>query len=105
MRGCPYGGYFSTQSSTLPAAMKTGKLQILPNAMARELITDAELKTLLVDQLELAALPAAIASAAPIAIPTPSSVAASRSTMPTMLLRVAPMAMRTPISWMRWPVR
>ena len=23
-RGCPFGGYFSTQSSTLPAAMKTG---------------------------------------------------------------------------------
>ena len=24
--GCPFGGYFSTQSSTLPAAMATGKL-------------------------------------------------------------------------------
>ena len=24
--GCPFGAYFSTQSSTLPAAMKTGNL-------------------------------------------------------------------------------
>ena len=26
--GCPYGAYFSTQSSTLPAAMKTGRLSL-----------------------------------------------------------------------------
>ena len=26
--GCPYGAYFSTQSSTLPPAMKTGKLDV-----------------------------------------------------------------------------
>ncbi len=26
--GCPYGAYFSTQSSTLPAAVKTGKLTL-----------------------------------------------------------------------------
>ncbi|HYK57279.1 MAG TPA: GMC family oxidoreductase, partial [Flavisolibacter sp.] len=26
--GCPFGGYFSTQSSTLPAAMKTGNLTL-----------------------------------------------------------------------------
>ncbi|MCZ0211862.1 hypothetical protein OZK63_41630, partial [Streptomyces sp. UMAF16] len=26
--GCPFGGYFSTQSSTLPAAMATGKLTV-----------------------------------------------------------------------------
>ena len=28
--GCPFGGYFSTQSSTLPAAMATGKLTVRP---------------------------------------------------------------------------
>ena len=26
----PFGGYFSTQSSTLPAAMKTGNLTVRP---------------------------------------------------------------------------
>jgi choline dehydrogenase-like flavoprotein len=28
--GCPFGGYFSTQSSTLPAAIKTGNLTVRP---------------------------------------------------------------------------
>ena len=28
--GCPYGAYFSTQSATLPAAMKTGRLTLQP---------------------------------------------------------------------------
>jgi choline dehydrogenase-like flavoprotein len=28
--GCPFGAYFSTQSSTLPAAVKTGKLTVRP---------------------------------------------------------------------------
>jgi choline dehydrogenase-like flavoprotein len=28
--GCPFGGYFSTQSSTLPAAMATGNLTVRP---------------------------------------------------------------------------
>ena len=28
--GCPFGGYFSTQSSTLPAAQKTGNLTLRP---------------------------------------------------------------------------
>lgn len=32
-RGCSYGAYFSTQSSTLPAAMKTGLLTILTDAV------------------------------------------------------------------------
>ena len=30
MRGCPYGGYFSSNSSTLPWAAKTGNLTIRP---------------------------------------------------------------------------
>jgi len=32
-RGCSYGAYFSTQSSTLPAAMKTGRLMVLTDAV------------------------------------------------------------------------
>src|SRR4029079_9659226 len=31
--GCPYGAYFSTQSSTLPAAAKTGRLTLKPFAI------------------------------------------------------------------------
>ena len=30
MRGCPFGGYFSSNSSTLPWAMKTGNLTLRP---------------------------------------------------------------------------
>lgn len=32
-RGCSYGAYFSTQSSTLPAAMKTGNLTVITDAV------------------------------------------------------------------------
>ena len=42
--GCPYGGYFSTQSSTLPAAMATGNLHIITGAIAKEILYDKELK-------------------------------------------------------------
>ena len=38
--GCPYGGYFSTQSSTLPAAMKTGRLTLKPWSIATEVLYD-----------------------------------------------------------------
>jgi choline dehydrogenase-like flavoprotein len=38
--GCPYGAYFSTQSSTLPAAMATGRLTLQPFAIVNELIYD-----------------------------------------------------------------
>jgi len=40
MRGCPYGAYFSTQASTLPAAMKTGNLTLLPDSIVTEVIFD-----------------------------------------------------------------
>jgi choline dehydrogenase-like flavoprotein len=40
--GCPYGAYFSTQSSTLPAAMATGRLTLLPYAIATELVYDKD---------------------------------------------------------------
>ena len=37
-RGCMTGSYFSTPSSTLPAAMKTGKLTLQTDAIARQII-------------------------------------------------------------------
>ena len=42
--GCPFGGYFSTQSSTLPAAMKTGKLTLKPWAIVSEVLYDKNTK-------------------------------------------------------------
>lgn len=41
-RGCPYGAYFSSNSSTLPAAEKTGNMTLRPNAVVYELIYDAQ---------------------------------------------------------------
>ena len=38
--GCPFGGYFSTQSSTLPAAMKTGNLTVRPYSIVTKVIYD-----------------------------------------------------------------
>jgi choline dehydrogenase-like flavoprotein len=42
--GCPFGGYFSTQSSTLPAAMKTGNLTLRPFSIVTEIIYDKNTK-------------------------------------------------------------
>lgn len=42
-RGCPYGGYFSSNSSTLPAAEKTGNMTLRPNSIVYELIYDEKL--------------------------------------------------------------
>ncbi len=42
IRGCPFGAYFSSNASTLPAAQKTGNMTLLPNAIAYELIYDAK---------------------------------------------------------------
>ena len=39
-RGCSYGAYFSTQSSTLPAAMKTGRLTVVTDAIVEKLDFD-----------------------------------------------------------------
>lgn len=39
-RGCPFGGYFSSNSSTLPWAAKTGNLTIRTNAVVHSLIYD-----------------------------------------------------------------
>jgi choline dehydrogenase-like flavoprotein len=40
--GCPYGGYFSTQASTLPAAVATGRLTLKFFAIATEVLYDRE---------------------------------------------------------------
>ena len=42
--GCPYGAYFSTQSSTLPAAMKTGKLTLRPWSIVTKILYDKDRK-------------------------------------------------------------
>ncbi|WP_417444826.1 GMC oxidoreductase [Joostella sp.] len=39
-RGCPYGGYFSSNSSTLPAADRTGNMTLRPNSIAYEIMYD-----------------------------------------------------------------
>ncbi|TDM00502.1 MAG: hypothetical protein C4K58_04665 [Flavobacteriaceae bacterium] len=44
INGCPFGGYFSTQSSTLPAAMDTGNLTIRPFSLVKEIIYDKNSK-------------------------------------------------------------
>jgi choline dehydrogenase-like flavoprotein len=40
IRGCPYGGYFSSVSATLPSAERTGNMTLLPNQIAYEIIYD-----------------------------------------------------------------
>ncbi|PWT78878.1 MAG: GMC family oxidoreductase [Bacteroidetes bacterium] len=40
MRGCPFGGYFSSVSSTLPWAIKTGNLTIRPFSVVHSIIYD-----------------------------------------------------------------
>lgn len=42
--GCPFGGYFSTQSSTLPAAMKTGNLTLRPFSIVTKILYDKDTK-------------------------------------------------------------
>lgn len=39
-RGCPFGGYFSTNSATLPAAVRTGRLTLRPNSVVQSLLYD-----------------------------------------------------------------
>lgn len=42
MRGCPFGGYFSSVSSTLPWAERTGNLTIRPHSVVHSVIYDEE---------------------------------------------------------------
>ena len=43
-RGCSFGAYFSTQAVTLPAAQKTGRLTVRPNAVVSSLEYDPRSK-------------------------------------------------------------
>lgn len=39
-RGCPYGAYFSSNASTLPAAAKTGNMTLRPHSIVHSIIYD-----------------------------------------------------------------
>ena len=41
-RGCPFGAYFSSQSSTLPAAAATGNMTLKPNSIVESILYDNE---------------------------------------------------------------
>ncbi|ERJ59699.1 GMC oxidoreductase [Sphingobacterium paucimobilis] len=43
-RGCPFGGYFSANSSTLPVAQKTGNLTLKTDSIVEKVIYDEKLK-------------------------------------------------------------
>jgi choline dehydrogenase-like flavoprotein len=43
-RGCPFGGYFSSNSATLPAAASTGNLSVVYDAVVVEVIYDDKQK-------------------------------------------------------------
>ena len=40
IRGCPYGAYYSSNSSTLPAAESTGNMKLRPNSIVHSIIYD-----------------------------------------------------------------
>ena len=40
MRGCPFGGYFSSNSSTIPWAAKTGNLTVRPDSVVHSVLFD-----------------------------------------------------------------
>jgi choline dehydrogenase-like flavoprotein len=42
--GCPFGGYFSSNAATLPAAMKTGNMTLRPFSIGQEVIYDKDSK-------------------------------------------------------------
>lgn len=44
IRGCPFGGYFSSNASTLPAADRTGNMTLRPNSIAYEIVYDEKTK-------------------------------------------------------------
>lgn len=41
-RGCPFSGYFSSNSATLPAAAATGRLTLRPHAVAQSILHDED---------------------------------------------------------------
>ena len=42
MRGCPFGGYFSSVTATLPWAAKTGNLTVRPFSVVHSVIYDEQ---------------------------------------------------------------
>ncbi|MFT6795856.1 MAG: choline dehydrogenase-like flavoprotein [Maribacter sp.] len=44
IRGCPFGAYFSSLSSTLPAAEATGNMTLRPDSIVHEIMYDADTK-------------------------------------------------------------
>jgi choline dehydrogenase-like flavoprotein len=42
IRGCPYGGYFSSVSATLPSAERTGNMTLMADQIAYEVIYDQQ---------------------------------------------------------------
>ena len=42
-RGCPYGAYFSTNASTLPAAFATGNLTLRPHSLVNRVLYDEQI--------------------------------------------------------------
>ncbi len=43
-RGCPFGGYFSSNSATIPAATATGNMTLLPHSVVHSIIYDEQKK-------------------------------------------------------------
>src|ERR1019366_8379107 len=41
-RGCPYGAYFSTNASTMPAAYATGNLTVRPHSLVNKILYDEQ---------------------------------------------------------------
>jgi choline dehydrogenase-like flavoprotein len=41
-RGCPYGAYFSTNASTIPAAYATGNLTVRPHSLVNRILFDEQ---------------------------------------------------------------
>ncbi len=41
-RGCPYGAYFSTNASTIPAAYATGNLPVRPHSLVNKVLFDEQ---------------------------------------------------------------
>ena len=44
IRGCPYGAYFSSNASTIPAAEKTGNMTLRPNSIVSQVLYDPDTK-------------------------------------------------------------
>ncbi|MEM8765688.1 MAG: GMC family oxidoreductase [Bacteroidota bacterium] len=44
VRGCPFGAYFSSLSSTLPAAERTGNMTLRPDSVVHEIMYDPDTK-------------------------------------------------------------